>query len=64
MKRLNIIFEYLLFNNLLFFKTLNKKGGDLKGLDDDDDGSYDGPPSPTESSSKYMYNSNPVIILL
>ena len=46
--------------NMDILETLNKKGGDCKG-DDDDDGSYDGvPDSPAESTSKYMYNNNPV----
>ncbi len=39
-------------------QSLNKKGGDGKGCDDDSNDDYDGPPSPTDSS-KYLY-SNPV----
>jgi len=49
------------FNNnyLNSTKTLNKKGGDCKGGDDDSDCDYDCQSSPADSS-KYIYSNNPV----
>lgn len=44
--------------NVDILETLNKKGGDCKGCDDDSDGDYDCPTSPADSS-KYIYN-NPI----
>lgn len=47
--------------NVDILEALNKKGGDGKGCDDDSpDVSYDGPPSPTESTNnKFIYH-NPL----
>jgi len=47
--------------NVDILESLNKKGGDGKGCDDDSpDVSYDGPPSPTESTNnKFIYH-NPL----
>jgi len=45
--------------NMDILDTLNKKGSDCKGCDDDSDGDYEGAPSPADSS-KYIYTSNPI----
>lgn len=44
--------------NMDILDTLNKKGGDCKGGDDDSDCDYDCQPSPADTS-KYIYNNPP-----